>query len=160
MIFNILTLFSEKSRCIIGICQISYPCGSIKGICSRHILFLEENIINPCSAWDQVSSCYFPSSLIYFFTRTMNWDSDFKRRARWKLWSVFKSTPRNCLKHLVVVLVAGRQWRQCLTICFIISSSQHQQHLNSTSNPHISFSKVGGVVQSIIAGGKASILVN
>merc|ERR1719507_2979491 len=43
-----------------------------------------------------------------------------------------------------------RQWRlPDYLFVFIISGSQ-QQHLNWTANPHVSFSKVGGVVQSII----------
>ena len=90
------------------ICQFSHPeeLDQWKAFVSRHILFLEENIINPCSSWDQVPSCYFPC-LIYFFTRTMNLESDFKRRAQRKLSSgrIFKSTPVNCLKPLVVVVV-------------------------------------------------------
>ena len=45
--------------------------------------------------------------LIYFFTRTMNLESDFKRRAQRKLSSgrIFKSTPVNCLKPLGVVVL-------------------------------------------------------
>ena len=61
------------------------------------------------------SSCFslFSPLLIYFCTRTMNLESDFKRRAQRKLSSglIFKSTwecrstPQNCLKPLDVVAV-------------------------------------------------------
>ena len=63
------------------------------------------------------SSCFslFSPLLIYFCTRTMNLESDFKRRAQRKLSSgrrfkstwecIFKSTPENCLKPLVAVVL-------------------------------------------------------
>ena len=141
------------------ICQFSHPeeRDKWKAFVSRHILFLEENIINPCSSWDQVPSCYFPC-LIYFFTRTMNLESDFKRSAQRKLSSgrIFKSTPVNCLKPLVVVvdLVSCLwQWQRpdyllLLLLLFVCNNNITLTWLE----PLASFTKVGGV-RWIIAGG-------
>ena len=128
--------------------------GWMKSNCSRHILFLEENIINPCSAWDQVPSCYFSLSNLFLhqnnefgvgFQTTCTAKTLKRPYIQVHARELFETSWCCCSSYLW-------QWHRpdyLLLLLFFCNNNIMLTWLE----PLASITKVGGVM-SIIAGGK------